>query len=74
MRLTASHGPVQSRILDNRSAAKAQQHLEFSLSDAQCPVPPTHLSFIRLAKTGGNHFWNDELNMSASDIFGSLDK
>jgi hypothetical protein len=46
--LITKYGPAHLRILDNRLAAKAQQHLEFSASAAPCPVPPTHLIFIRL--------------------------
>jgi hypothetical protein len=43
MRLTASHGPAHSHILDNRFVAKAQQYLEFRISAASCLLPPTHL-------------------------------
>jgi hypothetical protein len=57
-------------IFDNCFAAKAQQHLEFPLSAALCPVPPTRVNFIPLTNIGGTHFRNDKPYNYARDIFG----
>jgi hypothetical protein len=70
--LITKYGPAQSQILDNRFAAKAQQHLQFPFSVALPPVSPTHLSFIPPVIIGRIHVRNDKLYISEWEMFGSL--
>jgi hypothetical protein len=70
--LMTKYRRAHGHILDNRFAVKAQQYLELLLSAASCPVPLTHLCFIRPANIGLIHLQNDKLYIPGSEIFGGL--